>query len=188
MNMVLDIRMERALALAARGHHGVSRKGTDTPYITHPFHVAMILKHVGAPPDVVLAGILHDTLEDTSVTREQIAQEVGPRVAELVEAVTQQEPDEKKGLTWHQVKQAALDHLAAADADVALLKCADTFHNVSTLEAAGPSAWKRFSRPATEVLWYYGGVARLCGQKLGAAHPLAAGLLDVITRLEAAQR
>ncbi|NOY61323.1 MAG: HD domain-containing protein, partial [Calditrichaeota bacterium] len=60
--------MEKAIIFAARAHHNQFRKRGDIPYITHPFTVALILQKQGYSRDVVIAGLLHDTVEDTSVT------------------------------------------------------------------------------------------------------------------------
>ena len=61
-----------ALEVAARAHDGQFRKGTDIPYITHPFAVGILLLKSGCSEEVVMAGLLHDTLEDTSLTVEEI--------------------------------------------------------------------------------------------------------------------
>lgn len=189
MTALFSSRMDTALALAARAHRDQLRKGTDVPYIAHPFHVALLLQKAGAPEDVVLAGVLHDTLEDTQLKRAEIAQGVGEGVAVLVEELTQQGEDPAAGRTWRMARQAALEHLKGVSHDVALLKCADTLHNTSSLEQAvrahGPEAWTRFKRGPEEQLWYYGEVARLCVEKLGAGHVLASELAATMDRLRA---
>ena len=180
-------RLDAALALAARGHQDQRRKGTDIPYIAHPVHVAMMLMGAGAPEDVVLAGVLHDTLEDTTVTRADIADTVGEHVAELVEGVTHADEDPAAGRTWRSTREDAVAKLARAAPDVVLLKCADTLHNTSAIlqgvREHGPAVFTRFKRPATEQLWYYGEVARICRERLGDAHPLAGALWSTMEEL-----
>ena len=63
------------------------RKGTDIPYITHPVAVGMILANAGCPDELIIAGILHDTVEDTEVTLEQIETEFGKAVADIVASI-----------------------------------------------------------------------------------------------------
>lgn len=80
-----------ALRLAERAHRGVTRKAADVPYLLHPVAVADVLAGAGADRDLICAGILHDTVEDTGVTLEQIRAEFGDEVAELVGSVTKDE-------------------------------------------------------------------------------------------------
>ena len=134
------------MAFAMDIHHGVKRKGKDTPYITHPLAVALILARVSDSDDLIAAGILHDTIEDCepygSVTREMFADKFGERIAELVVAVTQD-----KTLPRAVRKQHATEHLIEMDYDM-LLKTADMLHNLSELiedvEESGNAAFKIF--------------------------------------------
>jgi (p)ppGpp synthase/HD superfamily hydrolase len=136
-----------AMAFAMDIHHGVKRKGKDTPYITHPLAVALILARVSDSDDLIAAGILHDTIEDCepygSVTREMFADKFGERIAELVVAVTQD-----KTLPRAVRKQHATEHLIEMDYDMLLLKTADMLHNLSELiedvEESGNAAFKIF--------------------------------------------
>ena len=78
-----------AFAVDAHGHIEHKRKGTRFPYMIHPIRVAWILERHGHDDELVAAGLLHDTLEDTDVTRRQIAERFGERVASLVEAASE---------------------------------------------------------------------------------------------------
>ena len=91
----------KAINYAAKAHSGQHRKGTKIPYIIHPLGVAKILIEYGCADHVVIAGILHDTIEDTTVTFEQIKDIFGSAVADLVEA--ESEPD--KSDTWENRKK-----------------------------------------------------------------------------------
>ena len=183
-------RMDAALSLAARAHQGQTRKGSSTPYIAHPFHVALILERVGAPPDVVVAGVLHDLLEDTAVTPDQLRDAMGPEVARLVEAVTQPSVEGMDPAGWAEVRAMAITKLERASVEVALLKGADTLHNLSSLlldlEDRGVTALERFRRPVELQLWYYGEVVRVVGERLGAQHPLALELTHTLHAVRAA--
>ncbi len=81
-----DFRMERACELAAQAHTGQVRKGTNIPYISHPMAVGIILAEAGATSDAVIAGIIHDVVEDSSFTLEEVEKLFGNRVRILVEA------------------------------------------------------------------------------------------------------
>jgi (p)ppGpp synthase/HD superfamily hydrolase len=74
--------IEKALQIASKGHLGQVRKNTDIPYITHPVAVGMILMKAGCRDELVAAGILHDTVEDTKLTLEDIETEFGPKIGD----------------------------------------------------------------------------------------------------------
>lgn len=182
--------LDKALALAARAHRKQLRKGSDTPYIQHPVHVAIILLKHGFAEEVVLAGVLHDVVEDTAVTMEEVARHFGDEVARLVAAVTEQkleEEGERRERPWRVRKEDQLRHLATADAAGAALKAADALHNCQTtlrdLQVNGAAAWGRFKAPAAEQIWYYGSLATLCQERLG-GHPLCTELAEAVERMK----
>ena len=105
-------RIERAIALAIRAHEAQVRKGDgQLPYVVHPVTVALILSRYTGDEDTIIAGLLHDTLEDTLVTADEIAREFGEKVRDTVLDVT--EPD-LPGLSWETRKARYLRHLQAA--------------------------------------------------------------------------
>src|SRR3954468_17466379 len=99
-------RFEEALSFAAQAHGKAKqeRKGTDFPYVAHPIRVAEILDRFDCSEDVIVAGFLHDPLKDAKLTTKEIAAAFSPRIAGLVNSVS--EPD--KSLPWKQRKEAAL--------------------------------------------------------------------------------
>ena len=104
--------IKKAIQFAARKHHGHMRQEAEPlPYITHLFSVALLVAEDGADDDVVTAALLHDTIEDTSTTREEIAQAFNERVALLVEAVSEVKEKEGKKLEWKERKAAYLANL-----------------------------------------------------------------------------
>ncbi len=145
----------RAIEFAARAHRNHYRKGTRVPYIVHPLNVAKILIEYGCPEEVVIAGILHDTTEDTPVTIGEIRKEFGDKVAALVEAAS--EPD--KADTWENRKSHTIEYLKTAPVDVLILSCTDKLDNVKSIiedvEKDGESVWNRFRRPKDDQEWYY---------------------------------
>jgi (p)ppGpp synthase/HD superfamily hydrolase len=185
-------RFDAALSFAAVAHRTQVRKGTDgpgVPYIIHPMHVATILLRHGFAEDVVIAGLLHDTVEDTDVELADIARTFGANVATIVDAVTERKvEDDGAKRPWRVRKQEQLAHLMSAGSpDVAALKAADALHNASCtivdVEQRGDEVWKRFNASASETCWYYGEIVAACGQLLGRTHPLVLELDAAVARL-----
>jgi len=151
-----SLKLYDAIELAARAHHGQVRKGTEIPYIVHPLAVAGILILANCPEHLVIAGILHDTLEDTPVASEEIQSQFGREVADLVVALS--EPDKKA--PWEERKAHTLDHLEqTATPDVLLVAVADKLDNMRAiregLASDGEAFWLRFNRPRENQKWYY---------------------------------
>lgn len=157
------------------------------PYVQHPVHVAILLLKHGFDEAVVIAGVLHDVVEDTSVTLNEVRAEFGERVAELVGAVSETKHDAGVPRPWRVRKEEQLATLATASLDVVALKAADALHNGMTtlrdVNAHGDAAWARFSAPKSDQLWIQRAVAKGVRARLG-DHPLARELEDVVTALE----
>jgi (p)ppGpp synthase/HD superfamily hydrolase len=150
-----------AIEYAARAHREHYRKGTRIPYIAHLISVAKILIEYDCTEEVIVAGILHDTVEDTSVTLEDIHRSFAEKVADLVEAAS--EPD--KSDTWENRKRHTIEYLKTAPMDVLLLACADKWDNIRSIredyERVGESVWKRFRRAKDSQEWYYSALAEI---------------------------
>ncbi len=150
--------VNKALEFSAKAHLAQKRKGTDILYITHPFAVGMILANAGCPEEVVVAGILHDTVEDTNVTLEQIEGAFGEEVAAIVAGCS--EP--YKELSWEERKQHTLDELKSASLAIQSVACADKLHNISSMidehRQIGDELWMRFKRGKAQQSWYYHGL------------------------------
>lgn len=151
----------KAIEFATQAHRGQFRKGTEIPYILHPLGVAEILMEYECAEESVVAGILHDTVEDTPVTLKDIQENFGAQVAKLVEALS--EPD--KSDSWENRKQHTIDYLKVAPIDVLLVSCADKLHNIRAIrrdyEKYGEALWSRFNRPKTKQQWYYQALAEV---------------------------
>jgi (p)ppGpp synthase/HD superfamily hydrolase len=132
------------------------RKGKDIAYITHPLTVGLILAHAGAHEDVIVAGILHDTVEDSTeekkVTSHMLDERFGKHVTKLVLCVTEQD----KNLTWDERKQEALEHIAHFSNDALLVKSADIISNTSELiddyDRDGEKIFERFAASKEKFL------------------------------------
>ena len=160
--MLVDLAIETALKF----HVGQFRKGADIPYVAHPLAVGIILAGAGCSDEVIAAGILHDTLEDTSMTVDEVRNRFGREVASMVMACS--EPD--KSLPWEIRKQHTTASMKNAPLEVRAIVCADKLHNLRTmageLKKAGEDLWKRFNRGKTDQAWYYKSlVLAICERK-----------------------
>ena len=151
---MIDPRFQNALEFAAAAHDGHYRKGTQTPYISHPVTVAFILYKQECSCDEVIAGLLHDTVEDTDVTLAEIEEKFGSFIASIVEGCS--EPD--KSAPWQVRKQHTIDTLVTAPLPVKYVACADKLHNFTTMQrdyqAIGDSFWERFNQNYDHQKWY----------------------------------
>lgn len=160
-----------ALKAAWEAHKNQKRKGTDIPYIVHPLEVAVILIENGADNDMVTAGLLHDTIEDTDLTLEFIEKKFGKRVAGFVRAAS--EPDkinlkqkqtiEQKISSWKSRKQKTIEYLKTAAIDEKLVILADKLSNlrsmVENFKTSGNSLWGRFNSSCKDQMWYFKSLA-----------------------------
>ncbi len=160
-----DPRFAEALAFAAQAHGevGQARKGSRFPYVSHPIRVAEVLARFDYGDDVVVAGFLHDTIEDTRTTVEDIAAKFGLRVAQLVTSAS--EPD--KSLPWRARKEHTIEHLQQEhDADALALIAADKLDNVRATtdmvrHLGAETTWGLFNAPQSEQHWYFRSIARV---------------------------
>ena len=150
-------RINEAIRYATNCHAGQCRKGSDRPYILHPLEVCCLLNEMGADCDLLIAGLLHDTLEDTSATREAVEARFGPGVTALVCAHT-----EDKSKSWEERKSRVIRETARGDRRLKLLLLADKLSNLRSVErdrrVVGEAIWDRFHAPRERQQWYYGGM------------------------------
>lgn len=156
MNLV-----EKAIVFASKAHEGQKRKGSDIPYISHPFAVGMMLQKEGCGEDVVAAGILHDTLEDTETTWDCLKEHFGEKVANLVLAVSEQD----KTLSWEERKKETILKLENAPIEEIQIVTADKLHNLQSikndLKIYGEGMWARFKRGRNAQHWYYASITNI---------------------------
>jgi guanosine-3',5'-bis(diphosphate) 3'-pyrophosphohydrolase len=144
-------RVRGAYAVGARAHASQKRKSGE-PYITHPLAVATILAGLRLDAETILAAILHDTLEDTGLTRAQLETGFGPTVTELVDGVTKLERVDFASRLEADAESFRKMLLAMArDLRVILIKLADRLHNMRTLSAMAPDARRRIARETLEI-------------------------------------
>ena len=149
--------LEKADKFAEKAHQGQKRKSTGEDYIVHPREVAQILKEMGASEIVQVAGLLHDTLEDTTTTIGQLKNLFGDEVLRIV-----QSESEDKSKTWEQRKAHTIAMLPRESKAVKMVCLADKLSNVRSLYAEeqrqGSKLWDLFKRGKDKQGWYYCGI------------------------------
>ena len=149
-------RVKKAIEMAKTAHKGQTRK-TGEPYIVHPLAVKKILEEWGMDEDTIIAGVLHDTVEDTPLTLEEIRKEFGESVAFLVDGVTKLS-SVRNGMrdidTYLPETRNNFLRLMIAlgdDIRVLIIKLADRLHNLRTLSALPPDKQKKIAKESLEV-------------------------------------
>ena len=163
--------IEKAIAFATKAHAGQFRKGTDRHYILHAIETMIIAMRLYLDDDAIAAAVLHDVVENTSVTLRRIEKEFGPRVADLVDSVTE---DKMKKLppeaTWRARKWQMIFRLRKADRDTLGICLADNLSNLRELnrdyEIIGDEIWERFNQKDKAMqAWYYKEIRDIVKQK-----------------------
>ena len=165
-NKPLDTQLlDRAIVFAVKAHAGTERRGKGFPYIVHPMEAMEIVATMTPDQELLAAAALHDTVEDTDVTVEQIRAEFGARVASLVAA---ESDDVVEGVSeedsWHARKQAAIDRLARASHDAKMVALGDKLSNMRAIArdyaVQGDKLWSLFHAPdPKDHEWHYRGLA-----------------------------
>ena len=189
--------VNHAFAFAAKHHDRQVRKGTKLPYLTHPANVAVILTRYGRDSDTVVAGILHDVIEDcvrdgytSEMLQQRIGDKFGAKVLETVLAVTyRRHDDDGVELSTEDRKTDYLDRLSGASEQARWVCAADKVHNASSIVAdlrrtVDPeTVWSRFSGGTAAIAsWYRRVYERL--REVGFEAPIMAELDQVSGDLE----
>jgi (p)ppGpp synthase/HD superfamily hydrolase len=174
-----------ALAFALAAHGDQTRKGSTVPYVSHLLQVSgLVFEHGG---DIVqaTAALLHDVVEDTPATIEEVAAAFGPEVAGIVADCTDTLADETPGSKrpWLARKQAYVAHLREVGPRSALVVGCDKLHNLRTLvvdlELIGPAVLGRFNAPPEQQRWLHGELlAALVGKVPAGLYAQLSGLVS----------
>ena len=169
-NKYLDTELlDRAIIFAVKAHHNTERRGKGFPYIVHPLEAMEIVATITPDQELLAAAALHDVIEDTEVTVEELREMFGERIAHLVHA----ESDQIDGVlfdgqneeeTWHARKQAAIDRLAAAPHDAKIVAMGDKLSNMRAIardyKEKGDALWSIFHvKDKASHEWHYRGLA-----------------------------
>lgn len=169
-NKYLDTELlDKAIIFAVKAHHNTERRGKGFPYIVHPMEAVEIVATITPDQELLAAAALHDTIEDTDVTVEDIRREFGDRIANLVHAESDQIDGvlfngENEEETWHARKQAAIDRLAEAPHDAKIVAMGDKLSNMRAIArdyaVKGDALWNIFHvKDKASHEWHYRGLA-----------------------------
>ena len=149
-------RIRKAVEFAMEYHKLQGRKIKDAYYFWHVFGVGRLLDECGASEEEVIAGILHDLLEDTEVDEEEIMKHFGQEVLRIVKGVT---VPHNTGMKWEERKKRMLKQIKEGDVKIKRVKLMDVLDNVLELyrdrERFGEGVWNKFRAPKEKQKWYY---------------------------------
>lgn len=157
---------DKAAHFALDAHSNTERRGKGFPYVIHVFEAAEIVATMTNDQELLAAAVLHDTVEDTDVTIEEIRREFGERVASLVESesdVIDESVSEEE--SWRSRKVAAINRLKAVSRDAKMVALGDKLSNMRAIardyDVKGDELWKMFHAPGGKVdhEWHYRGLA-----------------------------
>ena len=144
---------EKALKIAIEAHNGQTRKHDGSAYVAHPIMVSRIIEVAGYAEASVVAGLVHDVLEDTTVSEGELRDELGDEVVDIVLAVS-----EDKTLDWEERKEAYVRQVIAAGESVWIVSVADKIHNaddfIDFYVTDGAHAWTVFNRGKEKKIWF----------------------------------
>ena len=170
---MLSSRFVDALAFAIEAHGDQRRKGGAVTYAAHLLGAASLVLEAGGDEDMAIAGLLHDTIEDTDTTARDLEAAFGERVASIVAACTDADVQPKP--EWRGRKERYLEHLRSpgTSTDVLVVSRADKLHNARSIlqdyRDIGDELWSRFSEGAEQQLWYYGSLRDIFVERLPGA-------------------
>lgn len=151
--------IRKALEFAAKAHRTQERKGTDIPYIVHPMEAALILAQAGASDFLIAAALLHDTLEDTNTTEQELEDVFGETMVKFVRYMTKNDD-----LDWFENRQHSIEKLGTSSREEKMLFLADKLANLRSIAAdyseIGDHLWERFNQGCEDQKWYYANIAK----------------------------
>ena len=157
--------LDQAIVFAVRAHAGTERRGKGFPYIVHPMEAVEIVATMTCDQELLAAAVLHDTVEDTDVTIEQIRTEFGERVSSFV-AMERDEPHQSRDCieNWRARKQAAIDRLVRASREAKMVALGDKLSNMRAIARdyaiQGDELWNLFhAKDRKDHEWHYRGLA-----------------------------
>jgi len=177
-------KIEYAIYFATKAHKGQKRKIEDIDMIFHPFTVGMLLQRNGCEEEVVAAGILHDVVEDTSYTFEDIEEELGEKVKSFVYDAS--EPD--KSLSWEERKKHTIEHIKGAPLGSKLIVACDKINNLEDLyesiqKYGEEKSYSALNRGKDLQKWYYCTLYESCINGEDKNHPIFKRYKNILNKL-----
>jgi (p)ppGpp synthase/HD superfamily hydrolase len=173
--MKLTPKIQKALNLSAQKHCHQIRKSSKLPFFTHPVSVMIILSEYTEDENILVASLLHDTLEDVrDYNYENLKKDFGQKIANIVEGVSEDlelienESDSEK--SWQARKEDYLKNLENDRFESLMICAADKIHNLQSMnqiyQKQGNKMWQDFNAPPEKQIWYYDSVIEILEQKL----------------------
>ncbi|MFA6608690.1 MAG: HD domain-containing protein [Candidatus Paceibacterota bacterium] len=178
-------RIDEAIKLASRLHrHQIRKDSGHTPYISHLVSVAMLLTEAKCDEDTIIAGLMHDSLEDVpNYSYKNLVGDCGERVAEIVKRVTEPLDANKlddEQMPWLERKEIYLTNLRAGEKESVMVSAGDKIHNtesfMSDISREGEDFISRFGSSLRNKLWFHEKVLEIVEEKLGKEHILVVRL------------
>ncbi len=170
--------VEKAIQVAKKAHYGQKRKGTDRDFFLHPLEVMSIVGGLTEDEEVLAAAVLHDTIEDTKLTKTDIEEQFGKRVADLVAAESEDKrEDQPAESTWKTRKEETIEHLKRAGRDIKLICLGDKLANIREMyrdhELIHDALWERFNQKDKSLhKWYYSSIYEILSDEFGDVPPI----------------
>ena len=160
--------VSEAINFAVKAHDGMRRKKSESPYILHPLEAAVIVGTMTNDQNIIAAAVLHDVVEDTDTTIEEIEEKFGKRVKELVESETENKRENLPAeQTWRIRKEESLDVLKNTnDLGILMVWLGDKLANMRSIyrewSHEGDKMWNNFNQKnVSEQSWYYNSIVEL---------------------------
>lgn len=165
-NKYLDTELfDKAAIFAVKAHANTERRGKGFPYIIHPMEAASIVATITRDPEILAAAVLHDVVEDTDVTVDEVRAEFGDRIAQIVDSESDKFPEGmSEEDSWQGRKQMAIDRLAEASEECKIVAMGDKLSNMRAIArdyaAVGDELWNIFHvKDKAMHEWHYRGLA-----------------------------
>lgn len=190
---MISNKVNLALKTASKAHRDQARKGTDIPYISHPVAVAMIINEYTTDENTIVAGVLHDILEDVkpSIYSEMdMRGDFGDKITDIVKDVSEDKVAGEPEKPWIERKKGYLAHLDnLANVEPIIVSTADKIHNLTDMldeyERVGNELWQRFNASKDDELWFYKTFLEII-QKKAIPEKMKADLGLLVDKLESA--
>lgn len=170
---MISSKVNLALKVASKAHRDQMRKGTDIPYISHPVAVAMIISKYTTDENTIIAGILHDILEDVKPTvysETDMRNDFGDEVVKIVKDVSEDKTAGEPEKPWIERKKGYLAHLdSVEDKRSLIVSTADKIHNLTDIleeyERVGDNIWQKFNADKDDEIWFYSEFLKIIEKK-----------------------
>lgn len=158
--------VDKAISFATKAHANTERRGHQSPYVLHVFEAASIVETMTRDPEILAAAILHDVIEDTDSSIEEIREQFGERVAAIVQGETTEVPfGQTETESWHDRKSSGIKSIANAPREAKIVALGDKLSNIRAIyhdfNKVGEKVFEKFHAPdpIKDNRWYYESLA-----------------------------